>query len=138
MKKFFIRFVFLFSLPVMLSGCFGPSTPAEVGQAFWEAVLADDKSNVVEYSTLTNEKYYDHFSKDWVDYQLSLGKLVIDKQQASIETKLDSPTNSGKENRRFTTYLVLQDNIWKVDYERTGHSIRGGVLGGLFTMTILL
>ena len=133
MKKLVLPFVILFNLSVMLSGCFGPSTPGEVSQAFWKAVLADDKSDVVEYSTLTDKKYYDGFSKDWADYQLSLGKMVIDQQQASIDTRLDSPTNSGKENRRFITYLVLQDDKWKVDYERTGQAIKGGVLGELFS-----
>lgn len=133
MKKFVVRFSFLISLSLMLSGCYGPSTPQEVGQDFWEAVLTDDKSDVVEYSTLTDEKYYDRFSKDWVDCQLSFGKLVIDQQEASIDTELAGPTNSGQDDRHFTTYLVLRDEKWKVDYERTGRSIKGGVLGELFS-----
>jgi len=133
MKKFVVHFSFLISLSLMLSACFGPSTPQEVGQAFWEAVLKDDKSAVVEYSTLTDEKYYDRFSKDWADFHLSLGKRVIDQQEASIDTQLTGPTNSDQDSRHFTTYLVLRDKKWKVDYERTGRSIKGGVLGELFS-----
>ncbi|MDH5600662.1 MAG: hypothetical protein OEY78_05075 [Gammaproteobacteria bacterium] len=133
MKKFVVRFSFLISLSLMLSACFGPSTPQEVGQDFWQAVLENDKSDVVEHSTLTDEKYYDRFSKDWTGFQLSFGKLVIDQQAASIDTKLAAPTNSDQDSRRFTTYLVLHDEKWKVDYERTAQSIKGGVLGELFS-----
>ena len=131
MKKFIVRFSFLMSL-LLLSGCFGPSTPQQVGEAFWQAVLSDDKSDVVKYSTLTDEKYYDRFSKDWTDFQLSFGKVVIDQQEASIDTRLAGPANANQDSRHFTTYLVLRDEKWKVDYERTGRSIKGGVLGELF------
>jgi uncharacterized phage infection (PIP) family protein YhgE len=63
--------------------------------------------------------------------RLPFGKVVIDDKAASIDTEVISPANSGKDNRRFTTYLVLDNSEWKVDYDRTKQSIHGGPLGEL-------
>lgn len=67
---------------LLVSACFSPKTPQEVTQAFWQAVIEDDKAGVVKYSTLANEKSYARFSHDWNGYQPRWGKLVIDQTRA--------------------------------------------------------
>ncbi len=132
MKKNVWHILFFAGLLTTLTACMGPDTPQDVNRSFWLAVTENQAHDVVEYSTLTNPKYYDSFSKSWKGYQLSMGKVVIDENQASIATSLASPPNSGLQNRSFTTYLVKPQEEWKVDYERTKLSIHGGALGGLF------
>jgi ElaB/YqjD/DUF883 family membrane-anchored ribosome-binding protein len=131
MKKVVLHVV-LAGLLTTLTACMGPDSPQEVTQEFWQAVVEKQTDDAVEYSTLTDPRYYDSFSKSWQGYQFSMGKVVIDKNQASIATKLTAPPNSGLQNRSFTTYMIKQQGEWKVDYERTKHSIHGGSIGGLF------
>jgi len=114
-----------------LSACFGPKTPQEVAQAFWKAVMSNDAGDAVEYSTLTDKDHYDSLSKDWTGYRAAWGRVVIDGDKANIVSEFTAPANSGRQNRQFTTYLVKQNDGWKVDYDRTKMAVRGGVLGDL-------
>lgn len=132
MNKFVVRTGFLISFVLSLTACLGPKTPQEVTQAFWKAVINNDVSDAVKYSTLTDAKQYDGFSKDWAGYQATWGKVVIDGDKASIDAEFSTQANSGKQTRKFVTYLVQQDKEWKVDYDRTKMSVRGGVLGAIF------
>jgi hypothetical protein len=131
MKKMILRLIGFIGLVVLLAACFGPKTPQAVSQAFWQAVVNNEADVAVNTSTLTEPKYYDGFAMDWAGYQPAFGKVVIDDKAASIDTEMTGPANSGQANRRFTTYLVLDNREWKVDYDRTKQSIRGGPLGEL-------
>jgi hypothetical protein len=131
MKKMILRLIVFIGLVVPLAACFGPKTPQAVSQDFWQAVVNNAADDAVNTSTLTEPKYYDGFSMDWAGYQPSFSKVVIDDKAASIDTEMTSPANSGQANRRFTTYLVLANSKWKVDYDRTKQSIHGGPLGEL-------
>jgi uncharacterized protein (DUF885 family) len=131
MKISIFRLIALTCLALSLSACFGPKSPQEVTKAFWEAVLDNNAKYAVEYSTLSESKYYDSFSKDWSGYEPSFGKVIIEKKEASVVTEFSSPANSGLASRNFTTYLVLSNGEWKVDYDRTKDSVLGGSLGDL-------
>lgn len=131
MNNYKLRLVILICFVLPLSACFGPKTPQDVTKSFWDAVLESNAKDAVEYSTLADTKNYDSFSTDWDGYQPSFGKVIIEEKEASIATEFSSPANSGKKNRSFTTYLVLRNEEWKVDYDRTKESIHGGALGDI-------
>lgn len=131
MKKYVLRLIVLTCIVLPLSACFGPKTPQDVTMTFWEAVLNNNTKNAIEYSTLTDPEYYDSFSKDWNGFQPSFGKITIEENVASIASEFASPANSGQDNISFTTYLVLRNQEWLVDYDRTKYSIHGGALGNL-------
>lgn len=130
--KTLTRLSLLIVAAFLLSACLPPKTPQEVTEAFWGAVINNDAQNAVEYSTLTDVKDYDGFSKVWTGFKPSWGKVIIDGDEASIVSSFASPENSGMDNREFTTYLVRRDETWKVDYSRTRDSVNGGALGSLF------
>ncbi len=132
MKTKILRYLGLPMTVLLLSACMGPQTPQEVTQAFWEAVINDNAAEAAEYSTLSDAKAYDRFSKDWTGFQPSWGKLVIDGDRASVASRFRSPADSGMDDREFTTHLVRRHDSWLVDYERTGNELRGGLLGDLF------
>lgn len=115
-----------------LSACFSPQTPQEVTQDFWEAVISNNPSEVIENSTLANIDNYDRFSQDWAGFEPTWGEIRINGNQASVVSEFASPANAGKKNRKFTTHLVQRNNEWLVDYDKTSENMRGGTLGNLF------
>jgi hypothetical protein len=119
MKSHYHRFTSLFFATLILSGCFSPKSPQDVTREFWEAVITQNVDNVIEYSTLVDTSSYDSFNKNWDDYQLILGKIVIDANQANIETKFSKIDNNNENQRNLNTYLIKQDGEWKVDYVHT-------------------
>lgn len=133
MMKTLIRLAALTCLTLILPACFAPKTPQEVTQSFWEAVTRDDTGDIVEYSTLTDPSHYDGFGKEWGGYHPSWGKVIIEGDRASIDCEFAGPANSGMKNRVFTTYLVRRNDLWLVDYDRTGEALRGGALGSLIS-----
>lgn len=132
MKKTVLNIFILIGLLASLSACMDPDTPQDVTRSFWQAVADNETDDAVKYSTLTDPKYYDAFSKSWQGYQLSIGRIVVEQNQANIVSDLNSPANSGLPDRNLTTYLVMQDGEWKVDYVRTKEMLDGGAIGGLF------
>jgi len=131
MKKHYLHFLYLLSLILLLSACFAQKTPQEVTQAFWESIINDDSEAVTRYSTLTEAKKYDGFSKDWNGFHPSFGKIVIDGNKASIVSEFSQLNNPQAEKRKLTTYLVRQNKEWKVDYDQTHENIRGDVFTNL-------
>lgn len=129
MKTFYRRIISLFLTTFILTGCFGPESPQEVTQEFWEAVITKDVDAVIKYSTLMNTKSYDAFNKKWDGYQPVIRKIIIDGNQAEVETELSTTTDTGKNHQKLSTYLVKQGHQWKVDYVRTANSINDGTLG---------
>lgn len=129
MKTLYQRFISLFLTMLVLTGCFGPESPQDVAQEFWKAVITHNVDDAIEYSTLVDAKSYDAFNKKWDGYQPVTGKIVIDGNQAEVETELSRINDTGINRQKLNTYLVKQDGQWKVDYVRTAESINGGALG---------
>ncbi|MYM62372.1 hypothetical protein [Pseudomaricurvus sp. HS19] len=126
------RIVLITAVALMLSACFTPDTPEGVAEAFWESVIEDNASNAVRYSTLEEQRNFDGFGERWQGFTTSWGRLVVDGNEASIETTFDAADQSPSKRRVFVTYLVRNDDQWLVDYDHTAAGIRGGVFGELF------
>lgn len=129
MKSHYHRFTSLLFATLILSGCFSPKSPQDVTREFWEAVITQNVNNVIKYSTLVDASSYDSFNEKWDGYQLVLGKIVIDANQANVETKFSKIDNNNENQRKLNTYLIKQDDEWKVDYVHTAKSMNGDVFG---------
>jgi archaellum component FlaC len=116
---------------LLLSACMGPKTPQDVAEAFWQAVIDDDIRRVVRYSTLTDAQAYDGFARDWTGYRPAWGRVVIEGDRASIVSEFSKAGGTAQDRREFVTYLVRQDDRWRVDYARTADSVRGDVIANL-------
>ena len=123
--------VFALGAVLALSACFSPKSPQQVTQAFWQSVLANDVQDAVEYSTLLDAKQYDGFSRNWDGYQATWGRVVIDGDNANVETRFTKPGEDEASQRVFTTHLVRRKDQWIVDYARTKEELQGGVIGSL-------
>ena len=118
--KFKYAFIILpLALAILLSACSKPQSPLEVSQAFWQAVIEGNVSDVVKYSTLGSEEGYEAFSRDWTGMLPSWGKIIIEEHQARVHTHVSKPDAAQSEMLYFVTYLVRQDDQWKVDYDKT-------------------
>ncbi len=117
---------------LLLSSCQSPETPQQVTQHFWQAVIEDKADEVVKYSTLVDVKNYDRFSTNWSGFQPSLGKITIENNNASVVSQFMPPTGADLKDRKLTTYLVMQNEDWKVDYQKTRDEMKTDKAGGLF------
>jgi hypothetical protein len=106
-------------LAILLSACSRPQSPLEVSQAFWQAVIEGNVPDVVKYSTLGSEEGYEAFSRDWTGMLPSWGKIIIEEHEARVHTHVSKPDAAQSEMLYFVTYLVRQDDQWKVDYDKT-------------------
>lgn len=130
MSKLRTRVFALICSALLLSACVQDKTPQEVTQAFWDAVVVNDAKGAARHSTLADAAEYDAFGRDWQGLSPSLGKIVIDGDQASVVTILAGADGSSRS--QVDTYLVRAGGEWKVDYARTGTQLDGGPLGALF------
>ncbi len=130
-STFIRRHLVLSGLALLLLACGGPESPQEVTQAFWDSVIDAQPKEAVRYSTLTDGQYYDGFGREWGGYQATWGRVVIDGDEAQIDSQFAAPPNSGLQDRAFVTHLVRREGAWKVDYTRTARNLSGGPFGEL-------
>ena len=117
----------------LLSSCqSSPETPQQVTQLFWQAVIDDKPDEVVKYSTLVDVKDYDRFSRNWSGFQSSLGKITIENNSASVVSQFTPIATTDLKERKLTTYLVMQNEAWKVDYQKTRDAMKKDKADSLF------
>ena len=114
---------------LLLAACTGPESPEEVSRAFWQAVIEQDAGEANDYSTLVEDAGFDGYQRDWQGVELEWGRVVIDGQEATVDTVF-SELPERAEPLETTTYLVKKDGQWLVDYFRTGEALNSGPLWG--------
>ena len=120
--KFSLAITVCIFFTLLFSGCMADLTPIEVSERFWTAVQNKDAGEIKKYiSTKTIDK------NDLTDNilpleEISLGRTVIDADQAWVDTTViiagDDPFTLP-----FKTVLLKDKNQWKVDYDATVISI---------------
>lgn len=126
-------FLLLASLSLfLLSSCQTPETPQQVAGHFWQAVIEDSPDEVIKYSTLVDTNDYDRFSMDWGGFKAKLGRTTIENNQANVEYTFTPPAGTELKERKLTTYLVMQNEQWKVDYRKTRDALKPKETNGLF------
>lgn len=117
----------LLAAAALMGGCANPETPQEVSRLFWQSVIENDASEADDYSTLVNEAAFDGFEQDWRGVTVQWGRVVIDGNEARIETVLEGMARQTTPLET-TTYLVRKGDEWLVDYYRTGDALAQGPL----------
>lgn len=116
----------------LIASCQTTETPQQVAQHFWQAVIEDRPEKVVEFSTLKDVEDYDRFSMDWQGYQPSFGKITIENNNANVESEFTPPSGTNLKQRKLTTFLLMQNEVWTVDYLKTRDAMKPDRAGGLF------
>ncbi len=117
----------LFAL-LLLAGCQSPKNPDEVTLAFWHAMAANDLETAKSFVSQDSQQLQAPDPK-WLNATFSIGQIVINDTHARVETQA---TLTDKTQSVFATFLVKEDNQWRVDYPRTQFSLSGDIFNGLF------
>jgi hypothetical protein len=116
-----------------LIGC-GSDYEAEkarkVADGFWAANMGGDveeaETYVLEGSSATLTKPQDG-SPPFEDY--TLGKVEVDGNRATVETRIVGANGNTGVEMEFKTSLVLSQNMWWIDLDRTSGEIMQVMLG---------
>lgn len=102
----------------LLTGCATNLTPMEVSDQFWTAVKNGDDQSIKKY-ILKRPGNNAELSDDILPINnYSLGRTVIDKEQAWIDTTVEIAADDPV-SIPIKTVLQKQENQWKVDYAAT-------------------
>ncbi|MGD7036935.1 hypothetical protein [Methylotuvimicrobium buryatense] len=115
-----------------LSGCESAKTPDEVTRSFWTALIDNDLATAENYVTDASKASLAASSHDYSNItSLETGKVIIDGEIASVETIL-KPEDTSLSTRPFETALVIENELWRIDYRRTRQNMAGTVFDGFF------
>lgn len=115
-----------------LSGCESAKTPDQVTRSFWTALIDNDLATAESYVTDDSRALLAAPPHDFSNItSLETGKVIIDGNIASVETILNSE-DSSLSPRPFETALVIENELWRIDYRRTQQNMAGTVFDGFF------
>ena len=118
---FAIGFLFLFSL----SACESKKTPTETTQAFWSAMAKNNLKVAKRYCSSQSKVLPSSSNTLFKESVFTYGKITIDGNQATVEAKITPPFNK---RSSFTTFLIKENDIWKIDCQRSSSSLVGSQL----------
>ena len=121
-----ITFGLLFLLSI--TACQSTKTAEDITLAFWSAIANNNLELAKKYcsaqsSPLLSSSQHHAFKNTTLNY----GKIVIDGNQATVETRI-IPDGSNTKESSFITFLLKEDNHWKVDYQRSSKSLENSQL----------
>lgn len=114
-----ISFLLLLSLCGFLLSCQSATSPEDVSKKFWQAVQQQDIEQIKKYSLEDSYSQMTDFGLLAGVEDFSLGKIIIDGDNADIETKVTINTDTKQNVLSISTHLLKQEDNWLVDYEST-------------------
>ncbi|MEQ8231168.1 MAG: hypothetical protein RLW61_02360 [Gammaproteobacteria bacterium] len=106
-----------------LTACTQPRSPSEVSEQFWRAVLSGDPAALEPYVLARDRALLDGGDTLLPVAGFTLGRVVIDADDASVQTGLtlagDTPVTL-----EIDTVLRREDDAWRVDYRETVDAVR--------------
>lgn len=111
-----ISFLMLFSI---LTSCTSPMTPLQVSEKFWLGIKKKNHTLITEYSVPGSTIEVDDAEQLPDITQATFGKIIIDKNNAEIETELTIFLDNKISKISVKTILSKENNEWKVNYEQT-------------------
>lgn len=115
-----------------LSGCESAKTPDQVTRSFWTALIDNDLATANSYVTEDSRTLLAASSHDYSNItSLETGKVIIDGEIASVETTLISEDTSLRP-RPFETALIIENELWRIDYRRTQQNMARTVFDSFF------
>lgn len=112
---------------MLINGCTKTHTPAETTRLFWNALIDNDIERAQIYATKTSKQLVN------IDPDLNLqhtllkiGDIRINGQQATIQTLFTYKQQDNQHpDLNLNTYLIKENKVWKVDYQKTSRLFPG-------------
>ncbi len=114
---------------VLLLSCQSQKSPDEITLLFWQAVAANDPSGAEQYTSKDSQGLLRSGDQPFQGADFAIGQIVIDDNQARVETEARLADGSVTD---FSTFLTKEDGQWQVDYRRTRYGLSANIFNGLF------
>jgi hypothetical protein len=99
-------------------------TPLQVSMKFWEGIKKKNISLITIYSYSDTEFSVNYMNQLLNFSAINFGRIIINKNIAEIETRVTSVSDGENMDILFRTYLHRKNDIWKVNYDESIHSLK--------------
>ncbi|MDO9141149.1 MAG: hypothetical protein Q7U38_12575 [Methylobacter sp.] len=121
----------LLSVLFLLGGCQSLSTPEQVTLAFWQAMTEGDTGTAKKYATPETQHLVIQ-QQHLEGAALQTGVILIDGVNATVATVMTLKASENKKVLSFETVLLKENDLWKVDYQRTLNNFLNLPFGDVF------
>lgn len=127
LRKSPARLAGLFCILVFLPGCQTGKSPEEVTSLFWRALAQGQIENAKKHVTESSQHLV-NLQDIEKQSAIEVGEAVVNEEDASVPTTI----MRHKKSITFNTVLLLEKDVWKVDYLQTQMNISMLPLGDVF------
>lgn len=120
-------------LVLILASCVSAKTPEQVTLAFWTALAEGNMKKAKRYATQDSRDLVSSSAqKPLENTSYQTRRIIIDGDQATVETLIHRPTDSdeNQDTDIFLTVLTREDGDWRVDYRQTRKNLSGNLFDG--------
>ena len=121
----------LFCLLFMLSGCQAVLSPEQVTLAFWEAMAQSNLESARKHATQETQHLVTK-QQNLEGASIKTGEVVINGTNATVSTILTLKKPENNKLLSFNTVLLKENDLWKVDYQKTLNNLSILPFGELF------
>jgi hypothetical protein len=121
----------LFYLLFMLSGCQAVLSPEQVTLAFWEAMAQSNLESARKHATQETQHLVTK-QQNLEGASIKIGEVVIDGTNATVSTIMTLKKPESNKLLSFNTVLLKENDLWKVDYQKTLNNLSILPFGELF------
>ncbi len=108
---------------ISIYSCESKLSPEKATILFWSALAENNLDQAKVYcSSVSAPELLSTEPHQLSNSRFNYGKIVLDGNQATVETKIEPALNN---KSSFTTYLVKEENDWKVECERSIKELSG-------------
>jgi len=130
-KKSLTGLTGLLSLLLLLGGCQAVLTPEQVTTAFWEAMAEGNLDSARKYATQETQHLVTK-QQNLQDAAVKTGTIFIDGSNATVTTVMTLKKPESNKDLSFDTVLLKENELWKVDYQRTLNNLSNLPFGDIF------
>lgn len=121
----------LLILLLLLGGCQAVLSPEQVTTAFWEAMAEGNLEAARKYATQETQHLVIK-QQNLEDATVKTGAILIDGPNATVATVMTLKKPESNKNLSFDTVLLKENDLWKVDYQRTLNNLSNLPFGEIF------
>jgi hypothetical protein len=115
----------------LLSGCQEVLTPEQVTTEFWQAMVDGNLDSARKYVTKETQQLVAK-QQNMDDATLKTGAILIDGSNATVSTTITLKDPEINKVLSFNTVLLKENDLWKVDYQRTLNNLLNLPFGDIF------
>lgn len=113
------RLIGILSLLFLFNGCQTTLSPEQTTTAFWKAMVNGELETARKYTTRETQDLVIKQENIMGASLEKTGVIVIDGPDAKVATMIMLKNHESNKPLTFDTVLLKEDDVWKVDYQKT-------------------